>query len=48
MTKDEIPKNMTLAEAAEFWDEHSFLDYDGVQEVRFPVDLAEEQKLCRH
>jgi len=48
MAEGKTPENMTLGEAAEFWDEHSFLDYDGVQEVRFPVDLAEEQKLCRH
>ena len=30
---------MTLDEAAEFWDEHSFLDYDDIEEVHFSVDL---------
>ena len=30
---------MTLEEAAEFWDEHSALDYEDVQEVHFSVDL---------
>ena len=39
MTKDKVPENMTLDEAAEFWDEHSFLNYDDVEEVPFSVDL---------
>jgi len=39
MVKNKIPENMTLDEASEFWDEHSFLDYDDVQEVHFSVDL---------
>ena len=34
---------MTLEEAAEFWDEHSFLDCDDVQEVHFPVDLRKNR-----
>lgn len=43
MAKDKIPENMTLDKAAEFWDEHSFLDYDDVQEVRFSVDLRKNR-----
>ena len=39
MAKNKIPENMTLNEASEFWDEHSFLDHDFVQEVQFSVDL---------
>ncbi|MCZ6679588.1 MAG: CopG family antitoxin [Candidatus Poribacteria bacterium] len=35
----EVPDEMTLAEAAEFWDEHSFLDYEDIEEVHFSVDL---------
>ncbi|MFC1719470.1 CopG family antitoxin [Candidatus Poribacteria bacterium] len=39
MTKDNVPENMTVEEAAEFWEEHSFLDYDDIEEVHFSVDL---------
>lgn len=39
MVEDKVPENMTLDEAAEFWDEHSFLDYDDIEEVHFSVDL---------
>lgn len=39
MSKDSIPENMSLEEAAEFWDEHSALDYHDIQEVHFSVDL---------
>ncbi len=39
MVKDKIPENMTLDEAAEFWDGHSFLDYNDIEEVHFSVDL---------
>ena len=39
MVKNEIPENMTLDEASEFWDEHSFFDYDDIEEVNFSVDL---------
>lgn len=42
MTTDEVPENMTLDEAAEFWDEHSFLNYDDVREVHFSVDLRKK------
>lgn len=43
MAKDKVPENMTLDEAAEFWDKHSFLDYDDVKEVRFSVDLRKNK-----
>jgi len=43
MAKDKIPENMTLDEAAEFWDEHSPLDYDDVREVHFSVDLRKNR-----
>ena len=38
-SRTEIPEDMTLDEASDFWDEHSFLDYDDVEEVHFSVDL---------
>jgi len=28
MAKEKIPENMTLDEASDFWDEHSFIDYE--------------------
>lgn len=37
--KNEVSENMTLDEAAEFWDKHSFLDYNDIKEVHFSVDL---------
>jgi len=43
MVKDKVPENMTLDEASEFWDEHSFLDYDHFQEVSFSVDLRKNR-----
>jgi hypothetical protein len=39
MVKNKVPENMTLDEAAVFWDNHSFLDYDDIEEVHFSVDL---------
>lgn len=33
---------MSLREASEFWDAHSFLDYDDIQEIDFEVDLKRE------
>jgi hypothetical protein len=43
MAKDKIPENMTLDEASEFWDEHSFLDYEDVRKVHFSVDLRKNR-----
>ncbi len=43
MTKNEVPENMTLDEASKFWDEHSFLDYDDIQDVHFSVDLRKNK-----
>ena len=40
--KPNLPENMTLKEASEFWDEHSFLDDDDIQEVNFEVNLKKE------
>ena len=37
-----VPDKMTLKEASEFWNEHSFLDYADVQEVHFDVNLKRE------
>ena len=34
---------MTLNEASDFWDEHSFLDYDDIEEVHFSVDLRKNR-----
>lgn len=41
----EIPQNMTLIEASDFWDEHSFLDYEGVKEVEFEVDIQSRKHI---
>jgi hypothetical protein len=43
MPKGKIPENLTLEEAAEFWDNHNALDYDDVQEVHFSVDLRKNR-----
>lgn len=43
MVKNKVPNNMTLEEASEFWDEHSFLDYDDIQKVHFSVDLRKNK-----
>jgi hypothetical protein len=43
MTRDKISENMTFGEAAEFWDGHSFLDYDDAQEIHFSVDLRKNR-----
>src|SRR5262245_38386264 len=37
------PDNMILEEVSEFWDKHSFLDYDDAQEVHFDVRLKGEK-----
>jgi hypothetical protein len=34
---------MTVREASDFWDTHSFLDYDDVKEVEFDVDIKESK-----
>jgi hypothetical protein len=41
--KGSVPANMRLREASNFWDEHSFLDYDDVAEVNFDINLKEEK-----
>ena len=43
MVKGKRLKNMTLDEAAEFWDEHSPFDYEDFQEVHFSVDLRKNR-----
>jgi len=43
MRKDKVLENMTLDEASKFWDEHSFLDYEDIQEVHFSVDLRKNR-----
>ena len=43
MAKDKVPENMTLDEASDFWDKHSFLDYEDVHEVHFSVDLRKNR-----
>ena len=43
MPEDMMPENLTLEQAAEFWDEHSALDYNDVREVHFSVDLRKNR-----
>ena len=40
--KQDVPQSMTLREASDFWDEHSFLDYADVEEVHFDIHLKKE------
>ncbi|MFQ5629372.1 MAG: CopG family antitoxin [bacterium] len=42
-SKTELPENMTLQEASEFWDAHSFLEFDDIEEAHFEVDLKGEK-----
>lgn len=35
--------NMTIKEASEYWDNHSFMDYDDLKEVSFDVRLEGEK-----
>lgn len=37
------PKNMTVKEASEYWDKHSFFDFDDIEEVDFDVQLEGEK-----
>ena len=39
------PKNMSILEASEFWDEHSLLEFDGNEEVHVTFDLSKKQYL---
>ena len=39
----QVPDDMTLDEASQFWDAHSFLDYEDVEEVHFSVDLRKNR-----
>lgn len=40
---DEIPKNMTIMEASDFWDKHSLLDYEDVKDAKFEIDIQYEE-----
>jgi len=40
---DEVPENMTIEEASEFWNTHSFVDYPDIKEVHFEVDIESEK-----
>ena len=41
--KTDLPKNMTIEEASEFWDEHSLLEFDGTEEVDVKFNLKKKQ-----
>lgn len=34
-----LPDEMSIKEASNFWDSHSFFEFDDVQEVKFDVDI---------
>ncbi len=38
-----IPQNMTVKEASDYWDRHSFFDFDDVGEVSFDIKLEGEK-----
>ena len=44
-SQNEIPQGMTLMVASDFWDGHSFLDYEGVEEVEFEIDIKSSRYL---
>ena len=35
--------NMTVKEASDYWDSHSFMEFDDIKEVSFDVRLEKEQ-----
>jgi hypothetical protein len=35
----EASKSLSIGDAGEFWDTHSFLDYDDAKEVDFDIDI---------
>ncbi len=39
----QVPDDMTLEEASQFWDEHNFLDDEDVEEVQFSVVLRKNR-----
>ncbi|MGH7594804.1 MAG: hypothetical protein ACREOI_00540 [bacterium] len=41
-TKKTLPANMTIAEASEFFDEHSLLEFDGTEEVDVKFKLKKK------
>lgn len=41
------PKSMTVKEAAEFWDDKTFFDFDDVKEVKFDVKIKGEKHYVR-
>ena len=38
-----LPKNMSVEQGSEFWDEHSLLEFDGTEEVKVSFDLKKKQ-----
>jgi hypothetical protein len=41
-TKKTLPANLTIAEASEFWDEHSLLEFEGTEEVDVKFKLKKK------
>ncbi|MFQ5603730.1 MAG: hypothetical protein ACE5HS_10720 [bacterium] len=41
--KAKPPQNMTMAEASEFWDEHSLFEFEGTEEVEVEFKLKRKQ-----
>ncbi len=37
------PKNMSIKEASDFWDEHSLLEFEGTEEVEVAFKLKKKQ-----
>jgi len=38
-----MPKNMTVKEASEYWDKHSFDEFDDIRETKFEIELKGEK-----
>lgn len=41
--KPVLPKNMSIKEAPDFWDEHSLPEFEGTEEVRVTFKLKKKQ-----
>lgn len=39
-----LPDQMTIKEASDFWDSHSFFEFEGVHEVYFDIEIEGHKK----
>jgi hypothetical protein len=41
--QNSFPKNMSIREASEFWDEHSLFEFEGAEEVKVEFNLKKKR-----